>query len=133
MSQPLGDDDYRSLATFRRELRLFLRFSEGAAAEAGLTPHQYQALLAIRAAPGNAMLVGEVAEELLVRANSASELVGRLEALGLAERHATDGDRRQVRVGLTPAALSALDRLAAMHRIELERLQPILGAVLSRS
>jgi hypothetical protein len=34
----LTDHDYRSLADFRRALRLFVAFSEQAARDAGLTP-----------------------------------------------------------------------------------------------
>jgi hypothetical protein len=40
--------DYRALADFRYEIQRFLNFSEHAAREAGLEPHQHQALLAIK-------------------------------------------------------------------------------------
>ncbi len=43
---------YETQAAFRFALRQFLRFSETAARDVGLTPQQYQALLAIRGYPG---------------------------------------------------------------------------------
>ncbi len=128
----LSDAEYKLLAMFRRELRLFMRFSEDAAVKAGLTAQQYQALLAIRAAPEAHMLVGELAEQLLIRPNSATELVNRLEALDLVERSAAQDDRRQVRVALTNSANEMLESLAAMHRGELQRLGPLLNELLTR-
>lgn len=131
-SQPLSDAEYATLATFRHELRLFMRFSEDGAVQAGLTALQYQALLAIRGAPEAQMLVGELAESLLVRPHSATELVNRLEALGLVERQSAADDRRQVRVALTHSANRTLESLATMHRIDLRRLQPLLNDLLAR-
>ena len=43
--------DYAQLAAFRHALRGFLRFSEAAAAEAGLTAQHYQAMLVLRGWP----------------------------------------------------------------------------------
>jgi hypothetical protein len=45
-SPRLTKAEYQTLAAFRYHLRRFLRFSEAAAQSAGLTPRQYQALLA---------------------------------------------------------------------------------------
>ncbi len=130
VSQALTDAEYGTLATFRRELRLFLRFSKDAAIKAGLTSQQYQALLAIRAAPESDMLVGNLAEQLLIRPNSATELVDRLEALNLVERQSDAEDGRQVRVKPTDSANEIMESLAAMHRIELQRLGPLLNELL---
>ena len=44
--------DYKALAQFRFQLRKFLSFSEAAAHQAGLTPQQHQALLAIKGFSG---------------------------------------------------------------------------------
>ncbi|MDQ2802155.1 MAG: MarR family transcriptional regulator [Pseudomonadota bacterium] len=131
-STSISDAEYRMLAMFRRELRLFMQFSEDVAVKAGLTAQHYQALLTIRAAPEAQMLVGELAEQLLIRPNSATELVDRLEALQLVERNAAQNDRRQVRVVLTESANKLLQSLAAMHRDELQRLGPLLTDLLTR-
>lgn len=127
MTDHVSDEDYQALANFRYELRQFLRFSERAAQSAGLTGPQHQALLAIRAAPGAAMRVGELAERLLLRPHSATGLVDRLEKLDLVRRDLSAGDRRQVTVTLTETAEKILASLSAAHRAELRRLQPLLA------
>src|SRR4051794_2438462 len=48
----LSDREYRALARFRYALRVFQRFSEQAARDAGVTPAQHQLLLAVRGHPG---------------------------------------------------------------------------------
>src|SRR5690606_25499264 len=107
----LTKDDYRVLADFRFTLRRFLSFSERAARECGLTPQQYQALLAIEgAADGDAMTIGELAGQLLIAHQSAVGLVNRLEGLGLVHRAACADDRRRVRLSLTKKGRGALDR-----------------------
>ena len=127
------DEDYATLATFRYELRRFLHFSENAASEAGLTAQQHQALLVLRGVPGGgAMLVGELAERLLLRPHSASGLVDRLTGLGLVERNRGGDDRRQVYILLTEMGQTVLSSLAASHRAELRRLRPMLTDLMSR-
>jgi len=128
----LADDDYVTLARFRWELRSFLRFSELAAREAGLNAQQYQALLAIRATPARMMFVGELADELLVRPHTATELVDRLEKAGLVSRAQVTGDRRQVSVELTAKTVTMLATLSNDHRQELQRLRPMLTGLLKR-
>lgn len=130
MAGELDDESYRALADFRHELRRFLRFSENAARDAGLTPQQHQALLAIRAAPDGRMLVGELAERLLLRPHSASELVARLESQGLAVRAPDAADRRHVHIRLTERAATILASLSAAHRAELQRSGPMLHRLL---
>src|SRR3546814_13391950 len=90
---PFCDRDYEALATFRYELRRFVRFSEEAAIAAGLTPQHYQVLLTLRASPDGAMLVGALAGRLLLRPHSTTELVIRLEKIGLVERHHAPDDQ----------------------------------------
>ena len=79
--------DYQALAQFRFQLRKFLSFSEAAAHQAGLTPQQHQALLAIKGFSGaEPVSVGDLAEFLLVRHHTAVELVDRITRLGLLKR-----------------------------------------------
>ncbi|MGN6620382.1 MAG: MarR family winged helix-turn-helix transcriptional regulator [Sphingomonas sp.] len=129
--QDMRDEDYRRLARFRRELRLFLRFSEDAARAAGLTPQHYQTLLAIRAGPEEGMLVGELAEQMLLKPHSMTGLIDRLAEAGLVARMRGAADRRQVRVIATPHARDMLARLADAHRAELRRLKPTLGELIA--
>jgi DNA-binding MarR family transcriptional regulator len=130
--QQLEDDAYRTLASFRYELRHFLRFSEEAAARAGITAQQHQALLALRAADGAEMLIGELAERLLLKPHSATELVNRLALADLVERQADAEDARRVRVRLTQRGNAQLAALSEAHRAELQRLRPLLGDLLAR-
>lgn len=128
----LSDEDYGTLATFRWELRRFLRFSEQAARQSGLNAQQYQALLAIRAAPSGELLVGALAEQLLIRPHSATELIDRLAKAELVSREPSPADRRQVSVKLTSKAGALMTTLAADHRHELQRLRPLLSGLLDR-
>lgn len=131
-ARQLEDEAYRTLASFRHELRRFLRFSEEAAAEAGITAQQHQALLTLRAADKTEMLIGELADQLLLRPHSATELVNRLAALDLVERRADPADARRVWVRLTRTGNARLATLAGAHHAELQRLGPLLGDLLAR-
>jgi DNA-binding MarR family transcriptional regulator len=121
----LDDEHYQALASIRHELRRFLHFSEKAAAEAGITPQQHQALLAIRASRDE-MRVGALAEQLLLKPHSASEHVDRLAKLGLVRRKEASGDRRRVPIELTPEGRTLLASLSRAHRSELRRIRPML-------
>lgn len=130
MDGEIGDDDYQTLARFRHELRQFLHFSAQAAHAVGLTPQQHQALLAIRAGQTEGLLVGELADHLLLKPHSASELADRLAAHGLVERVEDGGDRRQVQIRLTDRSRALLASLSNDHRAELRRLRPLLRTLL---
>ncbi len=124
---------YETLASFRYELRKFLRFSEEAAHEHYLTPLQYQALLAIEGFPGrNQVSIGELAEQLQLTAHNAVGLVDRLEAAKLLERSPCEEDRRRVFVKLTRLGQSKLEKLAAVHSAELRKAGPLLVGMLKR-
>jgi DNA-binding MarR family transcriptional regulator len=129
-SGQLTDDDYRTLAAIRSALRRFIHFSEDAARSAGITPQQHQALLAIRAAKESAMSVGDLAEFLLVKPHSASELADRLATLGLVGRRPDATDRRVMKLHLTQAGEAALLSLSVTHRDELRQLRPLLSDLL---
>jgi DNA-binding MarR family transcriptional regulator len=133
MAVEISDQDYAALADFRLALRRFVAFSETAAKEAGLTPRQHQALLAIKAAAAAGALgigVGEIAEHLLIRHNSAVELVDRLVDAGFAARKLDVSDRRRILVTLTERADSILQRLSVAHIQELRAIRPGLLALL---
>jgi DNA-binding MarR family transcriptional regulator len=125
--------DYEALAAFRRALRQFTAFSEQAARRAGLTPQQHQALLAIKGAPAAApVIIGDLAQALLIRPHSAVELVDRLAQLGLLERREDPVDHRRVRIALTPHAEALLSELSAAHLKELRAIRPALLDLLHR-
>jgi len=119
--------DYAQLAAFRYALRGFLRFSEGAAAKAGLTAQHYQAMLILRACPEEQRItINHLAQQLFIRHNSAVGLVDRLAQEKLIVREPSRVDRRKVELRLTVRGREVLAKLAAMHRRELQRIGPIL-------
>jgi DNA-binding MarR family transcriptional regulator len=127
----LKKDEYESLADFRYAVRRFLKFSEHAAEAVGLTPNQHQALLAIKGFPGRSKITnGELAERLQIKHHSAVGLINRLEAQNLVYREKSGDDRREVYVGLTKSGEEILERLAIVHRKELEQLVPQLTGIL---
>jgi DNA-binding MarR family transcriptional regulator len=129
----LSRADYQALAGLRLAIRRFLAFSESAARSVGLSPRQYQALLAIRGSPTDEpVTVGGLAATLGIRHHSAVGLVNRLCALGLLRRHVGADDRRRVYLTPTPEGGRKLQRLAAVHRLELRRMRPQLVGLLSR-
>ncbi|MBX7185784.1 MAG: MarR family transcriptional regulator [Vicinamibacteria bacterium] len=123
--------DFETLAAFRQTLARFLGFSEAAAAAQGLTPTQYQALLALKGS-GGALSIGELAERLHVHHHSAVGLVDRLEALGLARRALDAADGRRVRVTPTAKGERRVAQLAAIHRDELQTTAKTLGGLLRK-
>jgi DNA-binding MarR family transcriptional regulator len=123
----LATRDYARLAAFRYALRKFLRFSEQAAAVRGITGQHYQAMLILRACPEDRRTtINDLAQQLLIKHNSAVELVDRLVDENLVVREASRADRRKVELSLTARGRQVLARLAAMHRRELQRIGPIL-------
>lgn len=123
----LATRDYAQLAGFRYTLRKFLRFSEMAAAEVGLTTQHYQAMLVVRGCPDDLRItINDLAQQLLIKHNSAVELVDRLVEEDLILREASPVDRRKVQLRLTVRGRQLLATLAAMHRRELQRIGPVL-------
>lgn len=128
--RPLSDADYQALARFRRALRVFLRFSEQAARDEGLTPSQHQLLLAVRGHPGRAPTIGDLADALQQRSNSVVGLVDRAEAAGLVTTASDPADGRRRLVALSPAGSEVLEHLTARHRDELREFRHDMAALL---
>jgi DNA-binding MarR family transcriptional regulator len=128
----LDVESYAILANFRDTLRRFLAFSEAKAAEFGLTAQQHQALLAIKAAEPGTATVGYFAERLVLKPQSASGLVDRLEIMGWVARRPGAGDRRRAELVLTTRAESLLANLSATHLEDIRRLRPMLASLLYR-
>ncbi len=128
-----SQEDYEALSDFRYSIRSFLEFSENAARDAGLTPQQHQALLTVKGfPPQTAVTIGDLAERLRIRHNSAVELVDRLVEAGLLVRSPDALDSRRVLLSLSDAANNVLSGLSAVHLDELSRLRPVLKGILRR-
>jgi DNA-binding MarR family transcriptional regulator len=127
----IREKDYRTLALVRAELRAFAHFTEMSTGSTGLTPQQHQVLLALRAAEGRALTIGQLADAMLLKPHSISGMADRLESLGLIERLQGKHDRRRVHLQLTAKANAVLASLGQVHKAELRRLRPLLTALLA--
>ncbi len=126
------------LAEFRFRLRQFLRFSEEAAENAGISAQHYQLLQIVEAAPeGLPASVSYVAERMMLRHNSTVELIDRAELAGLVRRLEDGEDHRRAVVALTEEGRRLLSALVAQHWTELKTrgtelhaaLEHLLGAI----
>jgi DNA-binding MarR family transcriptional regulator len=126
-SESLSKQDFEALARFRFGIRRYLRFSEETVRQHGVTPQQYQLMLALKGFPGRDWaVVRELAERLQLRHHSVVELVNRAQRQGLVDRAPDPDDARAVRVVLTEEGERVLGRLSALHRDELRRLDAVL-------
>ncbi len=98
-----------------------MAFSDTMLEAVGLGPRRYQAMLAIRAQAGESQIsVGELAERLLIKPNTAAELVNRLETAGMIVRVRDPGDRRRALLALTAEGAAKLDEVAQIHFAKLQ-------------
>ncbi len=130
-SRPITKAHYESLAALRHALRRFLGFSQEAARQAGLTPQQHQALLAIKGfSERDYASIAELAERLQLRHHSVVGLVDRLVRRKLLRRTASTADRRRVELRLTAKGEKKIEQLSAMHLRELRQHGPELHRLL---
>ncbi len=119
---PLRSEDYHALAELRYLGRKFLRFSKDFLQEkAGLNPEQYEALLAIKAFPGESLTISQLSERLQVKHHSAINIVDRLVAKKLIRRQAGEHDRRERHLELTTKGKKQVEELAYAHYWELAK------------
>ena len=62
--------------------------------------------------------MSELSRMLLVSNGNATAVVDRLESDGLCKREAEDGDRRRIRVRLTPGGVASFEAMASGHEAE---------------
>ncbi len=126
----VSDRDYARLLAVRSRLREFEHWSAQRAATFGLTASQHQLLLAIRGhGDSSGPTIGQAADYLLIRHNTAVELVDRAQQLGVLVRSRDAEDHRVVRLELTDEGRSRLEALAGAHIEELARLTPMIEAL----
>lgn len=126
----VSDRDYARLLSLRTRLRKFEHWSAEQAAAHGLTSSQHQLLLAVRGhADDEGPTIGDIADYLMVRHNTAVELVDRTQDLGLLERRRDPDDHRIVRLSLTAEGAARIADLAGAHIEELARVGPMIDAL----
>lgn len=118
------------LLEFRAGIRRFLRWSEDAARDAGLSPVAHQLLLAVRGCGiSGGPRISDIAQYLVVRHHTAVELIDRAERAGLVVRKRDPQDSRAVRVHLTENGLAHLEALTEQHIQELRRVSPTFAKI----
>jgi DNA-binding MarR family transcriptional regulator len=128
--EELDDRDYQRLLQFRTGIRHFLAWSEEKATAVGVTPAQHQLMLAIRGHRGaDAPTIGEIAEALVLRHNSAVGLVDRAVEAGLVMRQVDRNDSRVVRLHLSALGRRRIRQLSRAHLEELRRLAPRMSSL----
>jgi DNA-binding MarR family transcriptional regulator len=128
---PFDPERFAGLAGFRSALRQFLAASETISRAGGVTAQQYQALLAIGCGQGP-MTMKDLAEQLLLQQNAATQMVDRLQKAGLVDRDPSATDGRSVVLTLTPTGGALLARLAEQHLAEMLKQEPHLSRSLRR-
>lgn len=119
----MNDDEFPMLAQFRALLRQFDYFSEQQCATLGLASQQYRALLTIKGHSGSELItITELAQQFMIKHNSAVGMVDRLVEEGLVRREPSQEDRRRVGIKLTTHGEKVFRRLAVAHRVELHRI-----------
>ena len=123
----------KDLAEFRYQLRRFLSFSEMTSEALGISAQQYQVLQVIATVPeGRPASISYLAERMMVRHNSAVELVDRTERAGWVRRVADESDHRRSLVEVTARGGELLTRLAGQHLLELGLVGPEMIRALRR-
>ncbi|CAN7194323.1 MarR family winged helix-turn-helix transcriptional regulator [Acidovorax sp. LjRoot194] len=121
------------LSQFRYQLRRFMRFSEDAAQEAGLTVLQYQLMLHTQGMEGRHWAsISELAERLQAKHHGVVALVSRCEAAGLVVRRQNADDGRVVEIHLTAQGQKSLQQIALRHESELTALADIIEQASAR-
>jgi DNA-binding MarR family transcriptional regulator len=130
---PLTRAQMRRLAEFRFQLRKFLHFSSLAADAAGIRAQQYQLLQCVWGMPEELdPTIANVAARMLLKHNSAVELVDRTIEQGLLRRSPDPTDHRRILLRMTTQGERLLGSLAAWHLRELEETGPELIRSLRR-
>jgi DNA-binding MarR family transcriptional regulator len=122
----LTKQEYAALSNFRFQLARFMRFSEGAARAAGITPKQYLLLLHICGTPDRDWAsVGQLAERLQSSAHGTVALVKRCSTARLVTKRRNREDARLVEVHATARGRKLVARVATRHRAELQSLRAV--------
>lgn len=120
------DADLLEQLAFRSQLRYFFRRAltalDATAAEFGLSPMGYHAVLVLGGAGTAGLGEQEMVEHLASSPAHTSVLVRQLVSLGLVERRRGGPDRRRVSLRLTPKGWDVVAEIAGEHRRRLHSL-----------
>lgn len=126
----IDDNLFAALSEFRFRLTQFLRFSEQASRDAGISSLQYVLLLHLRGFGKNASAtVGQLAQRLDASHQGAVALVKRCEARGLVSKRRSRRDARCVEIRLAARGRRLVERVAKRHVKELHHLNAVIRLV----
>ena len=112
----IGKSQLVALSDFRFRLTEFVRFSEAAAREAGLTPRQYLLLLHLCGYAGRDWAtVRELADRMHASHQATAALVQRCVRNRLVKKQRSKQDERCVEVRPTTETRRRIERIAARH------------------
>ena len=132
MGQSVILKTYQELAEFRYQILSYLKRADECARSAGLEPHQYLLLLALRGLPtGREPSIQVLAERMQVRHHSAVGMIDRMERRGFVRRERAKDDRRRVLVRLTARGNGVLAKVAKERLSDLRTMAPALVRALS--
>ncbi len=121
-----------ALAEFRFQVRTFLAFSEATAERHGITAQQYQLLQIVGQGAPEGLPITHIAERLLLRHNSAVELIDRAETAGLVQRTADSSDHRRARIRITQKGREVMAVLVPEHLAFVQKAGPTLMDALAQ-
>ena len=105
---------------FRSQLRYIFRRAltalDASAAEFGLTPMSYHAVLVLGGAGPRGLAEQELVDQLASSRAQTSVVARGLAEAGLVERCSAGRDRRRVTLRLTPSGWEVVERIALSHR-----------------
>ncbi|MEV0293885.1 MarR family winged helix-turn-helix transcriptional regulator [Nocardia sp. NPDC050710] len=115
MVQWLSDDEQETWQAYvRLRQRLDAALAAGLAGD-GLSPADYELLVALSAAPEDCLRAKELAAEVCWEKSRLSKHLARMATRGLVDRRPAADDARGIIVRLTPAGRRAIERAAPNH------------------
>jgi len=115
-TQPAPEDWTAWQMFFEAHAAVCARLEEALQAAHGLSLRWYDVLLQLHAAPGGLLTMRDLGRAVVISKSGLTGLVDRMQRAGLVERSGDPGDRRVIRVTLTPAGAAAYRRARADHR-----------------
>lgn len=94
----------------------------------GLKPGQFQVLAELRRCEPQPLSATELAEAAILTSGAMTPILDKLEAQGMLRRQADDGDRRVLRISITPKGRGIIDRALDLRMARLRELNSHLSS-----
>jgi DNA-binding MarR family transcriptional regulator len=141
--RPFGSPARQVAVTLLRTGDVLHHAIESALRPSGVSPEQYNVLRILRGSDAPGVPCVEIAQRMIARSPNLTRMIDKMVSKGLAERQRIDGDRRVVRISITPegrrllveldaAVDTVLGRLASLKPAQLAALVALLDEVRER-